>query len=343
MTSLVKAVSTVTALAASLANAQATVNNQFRITGNSGVSAQQMFLATPEKVIVVDKTQGNGNDLEINGHPVWGTEYDITTDEYRPMEIVSNTFCAGGNVLGNGDWLNVGGNQPVGPGGLTENSWVYDNADGGKSIRLFTPCDDGECEWQEIQEMTTRRWYPTLETLEDGSIIIIGGCDFGGYVNDANQNNPTYEYYPSRGGPIGLNILTSTLPANLFAHTFLLPSGNLFINANLGNEIFDYKNNVEHPLGNTPHAVRTYPGSAATAMMPLTPANNYTATIWFCGGTDLQPDQWTATWNIAAFPADDTCISITPDESTDWNDEEDLPEGRSMGNMIVLPDGPLLS
>ena len=91
MTSLVKAVSTVTALAASLANAQATVNNQFRITGNSGVSAQQMFLATPEKVIVVDKTQGNGNDLEINGHPVWGTEYDITTDEYRPMEIVSNS------------------------------------------------------------------------------------------------------------------------------------------------------------------------------------------------------------------------------------------------------------
>lgn len=43
-------------------------------------------------------------------------------------------------------------------------------------------------------------------------------------------------------------------------------------------------------LPNTPHAVRTYPGSAATALLPLTPANNYTATILMCGGTNLQPD-----------------------------------------------------
>jgi hypothetical protein len=41
---------------------------------------------------------------------------------------------------------------------------------------------------------------------------------------------------------------------------------------------------------NTPHSVRTYPGSAATALLPLTPANNYTATILMCGGTNLQPD-----------------------------------------------------
>jgi hypothetical protein len=26
-------------------------------------------------------------------------------------------------------------------------------------------------------------------------------------------------------------------------------------------------------------------------MLPLTPANNWTATIIFCGGTNLQPDQ----------------------------------------------------
>jgi hypothetical protein len=91
----------------------------------------------------------------------------------------------------------------------------------------------------------------------------LGGCDWGGYVNDAGQNNPTYEFYPSTGGPVGLNILTTTLPANLFPLTWLLPSGesvakcrlgmranrlatgNIFIQANLGTEIFDYKNNIE--------------------------------------------------------------------------------------------------
>lgn len=55
--------------------------------------------------------------------------------------------------------------------------------------------------------------------------VQLGGCDWGGYVNDAGQNNPTYEFYPSTGGPIGLNILTTTLPANLFPLTWLLPSG----------------------------------------------------------------------------------------------------------------------
>jgi hypothetical protein len=107
----------------------------------------------------------------------------------------------------------------------------------------------------------------------------------------------------------------------------------------LGNELFDYKNNVEYALPETPHSVRTYPGSAATAMLALTPANNWTATIWMCGGTNLQPDQWTLDWNIAAFPADNTCISITPDISTAWQDEDPLPEARVMGNMIGLPDG----
>lgn len=40
-------------------------------------------------------------------------------------------------MLGNGTWLNVGGNQPVGPGGLNAASKTapYDNGDGGKAVR----------------------------------------------------------------------------------------------------------------------------------------------------------------------------------------------------------------
>lgn len=285
--------------------------------------------------------------MNIGGHPAWATEYDYTTNTYRAMDIVSNSFCAGGNVLSNGTWVNIGGNQAVGPGGLNTNAQtagVYTDTDGGKATRSLNVCTDQSCDWTDYQSnyMTTRRWYPTLEGLETGDLIVIGGCDWGGYVNDAGQNNPTYEFYPSKGGPVGLNILVNSLPANLFSLTWLLPSGNLFIQTNLATEVFDYKNNIEYPLANVPHAVRTYPGSAATAMMPLTPANNWTATIMLCGGTDLQPDQWVTTWNIAAYPADSTCVSMTPDVSTDWVDEEPLPEGRVMGNWIFLPDGRLV-
>jgi hypothetical protein len=58
-------------------------------------------------------------------------------------------------------------------------------------------------------------------------------------------------------------------------------------------------------------------------MLPLTPANNWTATVLFCGGTDLQPNQWMTNpnWNVAAYPADDTCVSITPDVSSEWVEE----------------------
>jgi hypothetical protein len=129
--------------------------------------------------------------------------------------------------------------------------------------------------------MPTRRWYPTLENLEDGSLIIIGGNQWGGFVNSAGQvgptplsmhscqpltltvpkNNPTYEFFPPRGDPVGLNILTTTLPANLYPLTWLLPSGNLFIQTNWKTEVFDYKTNTEYDLDDIPHAyVGRFPG-----------------------------------------------------------------------------------
>ncbi|KAG8882655.1 hypothetical protein FRB98_003546, partial [Tulasnella sp. 332] len=319
----------------------------FKLVGDAGISAQQIFLGTPDRVYVIDKTENN--PVTVNGHPAWAVEYNTNTDTYRTMDVVSNTFCAGGNVLGNGTWINVGGNQAINWGGNTAPVQTaaapYFDADGGKAIRILQPCDDESCNWVDDPSnyMTTRRWYPTLETLQDGSIIIIGGNQWGGYVNSAGENNPTYEFYPSRGNPIGLNLLNYTLPANLFPLTWLLPSGNLFIQTNWDAEIFDWQNNVEYPIGEIPHAVRTYPGSAANAMLPLTPENGWTATIIFCGGTNLQPDQWATNWNIAEYPADATCVKITPDVSQNWIDEgESLPDGRSMGMFVILPDATML-
>ena len=112
-------------------------------------------------------------------------------------------------------------------------------------------------------------------------------------MNDAGQTSPTYEFYPPKGdgAPINSPLLSSTLPANLYPLTWLLPSGKLFMQANWGTSILDYKNQKEYQLPDMIGAVRTYPASAGTAMLPLTPANNWTATILFCGGNDLQPSQ----------------------------------------------------
>jgi hypothetical protein len=119
----------------------------------------------------------------------------------------------------------------------------------------------------------------------------IGGCRWGGYVNDPAQDNPTYEFFPPKGDPITSPLLQRTLPANLYPLTWLLPSGRLFMQSNWETILLDYHKNKETPLDDMPDAVRTYPASAGTIMLPLTPRNNYTAIILFCGGSNVKPDQ----------------------------------------------------
>jgi Domain of unknown function (DUF1929) len=96
--------------------------------------------------------------------------------------------------------------------------------------------------------------------------------------------------------------------------------------------------------------IRVYPASGANAMLPLTPANNYTPSLIFCGGQAMPDASWgnysyplVDTWNI---PASSECHRITP-EPTDGSapayvQDDSLPIGRTMGQFIALPDGTLL-
>ncbi|EKM74650.1 hypothetical protein AGABI1DRAFT_116791 [Agaricus bisporus var. burnettii JB137-S8] len=313
----------------------------FEIIGDSLVSAQQLFVGTPETVYFVDKAENN--PAQIAGHPAWASEWSLASNNQRPMDVVTNSFCAGGNVLGNGTWMNVGGNQAVTYGGVAasqDGNNAFGDADGRQSIRLLDPCDDGTCDWNLSPHQVGQRWYPTLETLEDGTMIILGGCQFGGYVNAEFQDNPTYEFFPPRGEPIRSRILATTLPANLFPLTWLLPSGLLLVQSNWATVLLNYTSHKEIPLDNIPDAVRVYPASAGTTMLPLTPANNYTATILFCGGSNIQPERWTSSsFIIPTYAASASCVTLTPDVSGSYTSDDPLPEGRSMLNFILLPDG----
>lgn len=136
-----------------------------------------------------------------------------------------HSLSAGGNVLGNGSWVNVGGNNAVTTGGvsnsalnLTEGGGAYKDYSGGKAARVMTPCVNETCVWHDDPDFMdeAERWYPTLEAVEDGSNIIMGGelvsslarhwreqsrtktdppfrLQWGGFVNSVNQmqNTPT--------------------------------------------------------------------------------------------------------------------------------------------------------
>jgi hypothetical protein len=108
---------------------------------------------------------------------------------------------------------------------------------------------------------------------------------------------------------------------------------------------YDMNTRTEIPLPDMPHAVRVYPASAATVMLPLTPANNYNPTLLFCGGSSAPFEKSSdggSAYNITAVEADDTCVRINPnDKNPVYSDDDSLPEPRSMGNFIFLPDGKL--
>ena len=76
-------------------------------------------------------------------------------------------------------------------------------------------------------------------------------------MNDPNQNNPTYEFFPPRGDSILSPFLSNTLPTNLFPLAFLLPSGRIFMQANWASIILDYNIRAEIQLDPMPDAVRT--------------------------------------------------------------------------------------
>lgn len=138
--------------------------------------------------------------------PAWGTSYDLNSNTATPMSVTSNTFCAGGMTLADGRWAIFGGNQPVTYEGAAVKDQPgkanpYGNTEGGDAIRVLTPCDDQSCEYEEGSADLTmtvsrggaqqalastktdfqgKRWYPTIEALADGSLMVIGGDTNGG-------------------------------------------------------------------------------------------------------------------------------------------------------------------
>lgn len=219
-----------------------------------------MFLGNDEVVYVLDKAEGNA--AQVNGHAAWGSAYSIAGRTSQTMDVITNTFCASGMHLPNGSYATFGGNGAAGPGGnmgdvLAPGGYsatfdtTYQDYSGSKSIRILNPCkwddlsSDG-CQWFDnatLLHMQKQRCYSAAEPLGDGSIALIGGFVEGGYINRNYPNvdpateggaaEPTYEFYPSKGDATVMNFMVKTSGLNSYAHTYLMPSGKIFVQANL--------------------------------------------------------------------------------------------------------------
>jgi len=338
-----------------------------------------MFVGNENKVYILDKAEGNS--ASIDGHPAWGAVWDTGTHQAQAMSVKTNTFCASGFHLPNGSYATFGGNGAVGPGASIGDqlnpdgysaAWDsrYQDFDGRKAIRILNPCTDSDdfssskCQWYDnpsVLSMQETRWYSTAEALGDGTIVLIGGFVNGGYVNRNYPNvdpqfeggaaENTFEFFPSKGAAQPFNFLVQTSGLNAYAHTFLMASGKFFVQANVSTILWDALANQETPLPNMPGGIaRVYPASGAVAMLPLTPANNYSQTILFCGGQTMPDAAWgnysgpaVNTWE---YPASNDCQRITPEPQDGsapvYVQDDDMLQGRTMGQFIILPDQTIL-
>lgn len=243
--------------------------------------------------------------------------FDPKTNQLRPLKILTDTWCSSGQFLPDGTLLQTGG-------GL----------DGIKKIRKLDPCEiNGSCDWEELNdvELTQGRWYATNQILPDGSVIIVGG-----------KASNTVEFYPPRqNGAVSFPFLVETEDKqmdNLYPYVHLLPNGNLFVFANTKAVMYDFAGNKvirEYPpLDGGP---RNYPSAGSSAMLAL--QGDYSAAeIVICGGA-----QYGAFLERSVdTPAHGSCGRILATGPDPVWEMEDMPFGRIMGDMVMLPNGDVL-
>ncbi|PWA91948.1 hypothetical protein CTI12_AA085270 [Artemisia annua] len=297
---------------------------------NAGIASMHTAVTRFNTVILLDRTnvqptleklrkhhcQINPQDVVLCHH--YSALFDLSTKKIRPLTILTDTLCSAGQFLPDGTLLQTGG----------------DNV-GIKKIRKFNPCEATEsCDWEELNdiELAQGRWYATNQILPDGTVIIIGG-----------RMTNSVEYFPPRqaGGAINFPFLVEAGDAqfdNLYPYVHLLPNGHLFVFANNKSVLYDYTNNVvlkKYPeLEGGP---RNYPSAGSSVMLPLI-GDYSTATIVICGGTQF------GAFNdkITNAPAHSSCGRIVATEEEPVWEMEEMPLGRIMGDMVMLPTGDVL-
>ncbi|KAJ3161240.1 hypothetical protein HDU88_007413 [Geranomyces variabilis] len=347
------AIATAVATAAPLVAAQ---SSSWQVIGNTTLACVHAAYTAADRLFCMERphvfpyvwnpfASGNaaniiyeGQESILTGPSVVSTNVDVP---YVP-------FCSGHAMGPDGQVVVVGGDQPYVTG---------HNLDGRNAVRSYFPCTlvpgnrtcgIGKFVVNTPMAQGNQRWYPTVATLADGRQIIVGGS-ISNQADIVADNNPTYEYAnPNKTTgiwPRTLQLLIDAFPAMLYPLVYQLPSGNIFIFANVMAVLLDPRTEKVTrlpplPNGLIDHGPWSYPFTATGVLLPLRPGNNYSATIQICGGP--KASQVDADGLPYASPV---CMQITPESPFGpvWSRADDMPSGgRIMPDVVILPDGGLL-
>ncbi|XP_073148301.1 aldehyde oxidase GLOX1-like [Henckelia pumila] len=299
---------------------------------NIGIPAMHMQLLHTDRVLIYDRTDFGRSNISLpagkcrNVTTTWrdctahSVEYDVSTNSVRPLMVFTDVWCSSAAVTADGTVVQTGGFQL-----------------GDHVVRIYKPCVDSSCDWNEVPNgLAQTRWYATNHILPDGGVIIIGG-----------RRQFNYEYYPKRPGESSYNLpfLVQTndprIENNLYPFVFLNVDGNLFIFANNRAILFDITKRFvvkSYPTipGGDP---RNYPSTGSAVLLPL--KHNTAAEVLLCGGAP-KGAYISARYNGTFVGALNTCGRIRINDPNPQWVMETMPMGRTMGDMVLLPNGNVL-
>src|SRR2546427_12951333 len=253
------------------------------------------------KVLIVSGSGNVPTNLDYRA-AVW----DPQTQALVTQPIAWDMFCNGMVVLPDGRPLINGGNLQYDPFRGEPRNAVYDPSTG-----VFT----------DVQNMAHGRWYPTVTTLGDGSVMTFSG------LTETGATNTAVEIYTAGLG------WSQEFPADwtppLYPRMHLLPDGRVFYSGSgTGSRLFDPSTKTwSAVLATTNYSItRTY---GTSVLLPLTPQNGYKPRVMILGGGNPS----TATTEII-----DLSASVPA-----WEYGPSMSQPRIEMNATILPNGKVLA
>jgi hypothetical protein len=285
-----------------LLHAQANVQGQWRTLPNlMPINPVHAALLHNGAVLVVS---GSGN-LPSNTNLQAGV-FDPQTGTVTTQPVGWDMFCNGMVVLADGRAFINGGTLQYDPFHGELRSAVYDLTTG-----AFT----------DVQSMVHGRWYPTVTTLGDGTVMTFSG------LSESGGTNTTVEIF-SAGTGWSAQIGSPFTPP-LYPRMHLLPNGKVFYSGSTTqSRLFDPTAKTwSGVIASTNYSgTRTY---GTSVLLPLTAANNYKPVVMIMGGGNPS----TTTTELIDLSA------ATPK----WANGPSMSQPRIEMNATILPNGKILA
>lgn len=252
---------------------------------------------------------------------------------WKDLTGFRNNFCSGHVTLANGKVLIVGGHV----GELL------------KDVVVFDPIT---AVWTVKPKMTVPRWYPIVVPLPDGRALILGGAHGIGWTTNVEN---TWQLVSPSGdlgvtGPIPVPFsphFPAAAPAmDLYPQAFVTPNRQLLVHSRNTTRFLSLDTMGWTPtiLKTVANDSRTYPFMGGFAMLPLRKGENYRVRVIIAGGrpqsAGMVPGAPEPSNDLPGLASAEILDLSLPQPA--WVSIAPLNEGRSMADLLTLPDGTVL-